>query len=971
MEQKKGARTVLLKSIKESVINMVTSRVFVLIIVFTCLSGILIYRLFSLQIVHGEEYLDGFKLKIRKERTIASTRGNIYDRNGELMAYNELAYSVTIEDVYESGRTKNEQLNGTISRLIDMIEENNDKIINDFDIVLDENNQYAFTVEGKTLLRFLADIYGKPKTEDLEYAERTATAEEVISYLAGTKKFAIGEYLDPNDRNSDFIVGSGYTKEKLLQMVTIRYAMSLNSYQKYIATTVAKDVSDETVAMIMENADVLDGVSVTEDTIRKYVDSVYYSHIIGYIGKISDDEYAQLSEEDEKYSLTDIVGKSGIEQYMETTLQGTKGTETVYVDNMGKVIETSDRKEPAAGNNVYLTIDMKLQKAVYNLLEQKIAGIMVSKIRNIKEFTLGENESASKLQIPIYDVYFALFNNGVIDTGNFQKDTAKDTEKTVYQTFLNKQASVVDTLHTELATNATTYNNLSLEYQVYELAIVSMLEDNGVIMTDEIDKEDSTYLAWKKDEVISLQEYLTYLISKGWIDITKLSLESQYSDSEEIYARLIDYIDENLIKDSYFNKRLYKYMLPVDQITGAQVCMLLFEQNIIDGTDEEKQAVQSGSKSAYSFMLEKIENLDITPAQLALDPCSGSCVITDVKTGELLALVSYPGYDNNRLANTVDADYFAGLNTDLSKPLYNYATQERTAPGSTFKMVSSVAGLATGVITPTTQIMDKGVYENISNHPRCWALNHGYTHGLINVSEALRDSCNYFFYDVGYRLATNNFSASYDDAAGISKIQEYASLLGLDETTGVEIEENDPQIADEYPVMAAIGQSNNNYATIQLGRYVSAIANDGNVYEYTLLNKVCDSDGNTLETFEPKVRNTVDVLDTTQWNAIHTGMRMVVENLSTFDDFPIEVAGKTGTAQQSPNRPNHALFVGYAPYSDPEISIATRIAFGYTSHNAAEYAKNVFSYYFDVQDAEELLNGQAENVGESSNSFND
>ena len=382
-------------------------------------------------------------------------------------------------------------------------------------------------------------------------------------------------------------------------------------------------------------------------------------------------------------------------------------------------------------------------------------------------------------------------------------------------------------------------------------------------------------------------------------------------------------------------------------------------------------SLESNAVSPVSFLKDKIKNIEITPAQLALDPCSGSCVITDVKTGELLALVSYPGYDNNRLANTVDADYFASLNTDLSKPLYNYATQERTAPGSTFKMVSSVAGLATGVITLTTQIMDKGVYENISNHPRCWALNHGYTHGLINVSEALRDSCNYFFYDVGYRLATNNFSTSYDDATGISKIQEYASLLGLDETTGVEIEENDPQIADEYPVMAAIGQSNNNYATIQLGRYVSAIANDGNVYEYTLLSKVCDSDGNTLETYEPKVRNTVDVLDTTQWNAIHTGMRMVVEKLSTFNDFPIEVAGKTGTAQQSPNRPNHALFVGYAPYSDPEISIATRIAFGYTSHNAAEYAKNVFSYYFGVQDAEELLNGQAENVGESSNSFND
>ena len=275
------------------------------------------------------------------------------------------------------------------------------------------------------------------------------------------------------------------------------------------------------------------------------------------------------------------------------------------------------------------------------------------------------------------------------------------------------------------------------------------------------------------------------------------------------------------------------------------------------------------------------------------------------------------------------------------------------------------------MITPSTQIQDKGVYENVSNHPRCWALNHGYTHGLINVSEALRDSCNYFFYEVGYRLSTNNYTSNYSDSSGIAKIREYAELLGLDETTGVEIEENDPKIADEFPVMAAIGQSNNNYTTVQLGRYVTAIANGGTVYQYTLLNKVCDSDGNLIEDFEPEIRNQVDVLDSTGWDAIHTGMRMVVENLSNFDDFPIEVAGKTGTAQQSPNRPNHALFVGYAPYNDPEISIATRIAFGYTSHNTAEYAKKVLAYYFGTEDADVLLNGQAENVGDSSNSFND
>jgi len=710
----------LLRSIKESVLNMITSRIFVLILVFFALFGVLVYRLFELQIVHGNEYLDNFKLTIRKERTIPGTRGNIYDMNGELLAYNELAYSVMIEDVYESGSGKNRRLNDTISTLIDMIEEGGDRIENDFDIVLDENNNYVFTVEGTQLLRFLADVYGQAYTDKLTYAQRTATAQDVINYLAGTKKFAVGEYMDPENTDSDFIVGSGYTKEKLLQIITIRYAMSLNGYQKYIATTVAKDVSEETVAMVMENSESLDGVSVTEDTVRKYVDSVYFSHLIGYIGKISNEEYEGLSAENEKYSLTDIVGKAGIEQYMETTLQGTKGTEVVYVDNLGKVIETSDRKEPSAGNDVYLTIDKDLQKAVYNLLEQKIAGILVSNIENIKQYVADENASASKIRIPIYDVYFALFNNNIIDTGHFTHENAKETERLVLAAFESKQDSVVANLRSELETTATPYDRLPLEYQVYQLAIVDMLEENDVIKISEIDKEDETYLAWKKDENISMREYLSYLISRGWIDITKLSLESQYSDSEEIYLKLIDYIAEHIVHDSYFNKRLYKYMLLDDQITGRQVCLLLFEQNIIDGTDEEKAALESGAKTAYSFMMDKIKNLDITPAQLALDPCSGSCVVTDTNTGEVRACVTYPGYDNNRLTNSIDSEYYNKIYNDLSQPMWNYATQQLSAPGSTFKMVSATTALEEGVVSAGEDIICRGTWDTIKPVAKCW-----------------------------------------------------------------------------------------------------------------------------------------------------------------------------------------------------------------------------------------------------------
>ncbi len=941
------------ENIKEFFRAITKSRLLVAGTVMVCLFSILLVRMFQLQILKGEEYQNNYTLKIVKERTLNSTRGRILDRNGEVLAYNELAYSVTIEDSgsYDSNDEKHASLNAEIAEIVSNLEKNGDAISNSFKITRNMDGTYEYNVSGTSLKRFLADVFGKTSYADLQYDKKLgfnqaeATAEQVIKYL----------------KTGRFYVSDEYSDEMAYKIIVVRYAMSENSFQKYISTTIATDVSEESVAYISENASQLQGVEVVADTIRKYDDPEYFASIIGYTGKISTEEYGSLSKESDNYTLNDVVGKAGIEQVMDETLQGQKGYEKLYVDYLGKEVKVIEREEPSAGNDVYLSIDKNLQIAAYDLLEQEIAGIVYSNIEN----------GGSEMKIPITDVYFALLNNNVIDLEAFAKEDATENEKEVYQIFASRQNAVIGSIEAEMrGASATAFGTLNDENQDYVTYIINMLKEKKILLNKLIDKSDSTYQAWQSG-TISMQEYLEYAISQNWIDITQFTIDEKYADSTEIYDALCDYIMDEISTDREFSKLIYKYLVNSGAISGKQLCLLLYDQGVLSYDAEEIASLQSGAVGAVGFLKEKIKNLEITPAQLALDPCSGSCVITDTKTGELLAMVSYPGYDNNRLANTVDAEYYAKLNTDLSKPLYNFATQEKTAPGSTFKMVSSVAGLATGVITANTQIMDNGIYENISNHPRCWALNHGYTHGLINVSEALRDSCNYFFYEVGYRLSTNNYTSSYDDPTGIAKIQEYAGLLGLNETTGVEIEENAPQIADQYPVMAAIGQSNNNYATVQLGRYVTAIANGGTVYKYTLLNRVCDSDGKVLETYEPEIRNQVDVLDSSQWDAIHYGMRMVVENLSNFDEFPIEVAGKTGTAQQSPNRPNHALFVGYAPYNDPEISIATRIAFGYTSHNAAEYAKNVFAYYFGTESTDELLNGQAANVGDSSNSFND
>jgi penicillin-binding protein 2 len=197
-------------------------------------------------------------------------------------------------------------------------------------------------------------------------------------------------------------------------------------------------------------------------------------------------------------------------------------------------------------------------------------------------------------------------------------------------------------------------------------------------------------------------------------------------------------------------------------------------------------------------------------------------------------------------------------------------------------------------------------------------------------------------------------------------------MYGLGEKTGIETVESTPEIADAYPITAAIGQSNHNYTTIALSRYVTAVANSGTVYNYTLLSKLTDTEGNVLETYSPTVKNEMtDIADST-WDAIHEGNRMVVENLDAFDDFgSIQVAGKTGTAQQVQNRPNHALFVGYAPYQNPQVSIATRIAYGYTSHNAADVSASILKYYFGLEKADDLLDGSAANVGNNANSFTD
>ena len=923
-----------------------------LIIVFCLTSTVLIGRLFYLQIVRGEEYLENYKLQIRRTSEIPATRGNIYDRNGELIAYNELAYSVTIQDTVPTNTgsdEKNEILNTILNKVLSIVEANGDSVIDSFGIILDSAGEYQFAETNETLrLRFVADVYGEAYTDDLDQDQRTQSAAEIMHYLC-SKRYGL------DDENND--------PSYILKMVNMRYAMGLNSYQQFLSTTLASDVSDETAAAIMENQDTLAGVDIEEESLRRYPDGEYFASIIGYIGPMSQEEYDQLDEDEKKkYSLSDIVGKTGIEQAFDSTLQGEKGESTFYVDNLGKVIDTVSSTEPKAGNDIYLTIDKNLQINAYNLLEEKIAGIVLSKLTNILEYDPSVTKDASEIIIPVSDAYHAFIANRVIDMDHFANEEAGTAEKAVYSVFEKRKETVLSDIMSQLQDpQADAYKDLSDEMQAYMSYICNdvLSASTGILLTDEIDTSDETYIAWRTDETISLNAYLNYAISQNWIDTSKLG-NSAYSSSEEIYQALLSYLEDYLDNDSNFDKLLYKYLIKSGSITGTQICAIVYEQGVLPMDEETYNGLIAGSVDSYEWLREKIRTLEITPGQLGLEPGSGGIVVTDPNTGDTLACVSYPGYDNNRLANTMDSSYYNQLNSGTSRPLYNRATQEKTAPGSTFKMVSATAGLEEGIINSNTTFYCDGQFSTVVPSPRCWVYPNG--HGSLNVVHAIENSCNVFFYNVGYELGIDS-EGNYDSNLGTDRLAKYAEMFGLGEKSGLEIDEAPPEISNEYSIQSAIGQGNNNYTVSQLNRYITAVANSGTVYDLTLIDKITDSNGSLLRDNEAEVVRTMDDISASTWDQLHEGMELMVSSHATFSGLDFTMAGKTGTAQQNELHPDHALFVGYAPADSPEIAVAVRIVNGYNSGYASEIGRDVSQIYFNPDLKDKLLTGEAADLG--------
>ena len=393
-----------------------------------------------------------------------------------------------------------------------------------------------------------------------------------------------------------------------------------------------------------------------------------------------------------------------------------------------------------------------------------------------------------------------------------------------------------------------------------------------------------------------------------------------------------------------------KYLRGKDGVTGTYT--------EIDGKTVELSEGQEPVPGNYVMLtidydiqatLEK--SLENTIKAIGGDCNAGGAVVLDVNTGDTLAIASYPTYD----MTTFDEEY-SKLVQNESNPMLNRAVSGLYSPGSTFKPLTAIAGIQSGVVTPKEHITCTGIYDYYKDYqPSCWIWSeYNSTHGAQDVTHAIENSCNVYFYELGRRL-------------GIDRLDEYAKKFGLGEYTGIELTEETAghMASPEYKkqavvnvtdsdwfggdtLQAAIGQSYSLFTPVQLANYCATIANGGTRYKVNLIDSIRSSvDGSVVEKFGSEVVEKID-MDPQTVDQIHNGMKKVVDEgsaRSIFEGYPIAVGGKTGTAQLGKGA-NNAVFIAFAPFDNPKIAVAVVLEHGVRGTNAGRVARDVFDQYF-------------------------
>lgn len=655
---------------------------------------IIIVKLFSLQIVNGEEYLEKSNSRLTRETVVKASRGNIFDCNGNILAGTKIKYSL---ELYKS-KIETEQLNNTILNAINVLEKNSDTYIDEFPITINPI-QYKFSDEEKTknwLERKKIDV--------------NSSAEQALNFYIEKYKL------------------TNYSLEDARKIIAVRYGIEENGYTAMRAYTISENISEESVLIFEEQNNSFPGMAIEKTPIRNYTYGKLASHVLGYVGKISSEEYNSL----EGYSISDYIGKTGIEYAFEGYLKGQDGIKQTDMSIDGTITGEYITEEAVSGDDVTLTIDANIQDVAEKSLKE-----LIEKIRN----------------------------------GGFG--------------------------------------------------------------------------------------------------------------------------------------RVY-------------------------------------------------------------DAKSGAVVALNVKTGEVIAMSSYPDFEPQLFIDGISTEKWDEYTKGERSALLNRTIQSAYAPGSVFKMATAIAGLESGAITNTETIYDSGVYYYGGSSWRCWTYtDYGVGHGSLNVAGAIKHSCNYFFYETAKRM-------------GIDNLVKYAKYFGLGSKTGIELageeagmlasKETSEELGQEWyggnALNAAIGQGDNSFTPLQIAKYIAMITNGGHDIDITLIKEITKADGTTIDKdkVEEYINNRLGIkkeekddiqISEETIKTVMEGMRSVTTDTggtaySVFKNFEIEVGGKTGSAEAGKNV--NAWFTGFAPYDDPEIAVVVFVENGGHGYYTATVAREIFESYFGTNE---------------------
>lgn len=932
----------LIKNIKDISLN----RLRIVFVLVAALFFICIVKIFQLQVMNNNENASNAQTMLNEEGyhyvtvNTVPVRGNIYDRDGNLLAYNEIQYNI---ELFNSADLKtNAERNAAIYDFILLLEEYGFEEEFEFPMILDEQGVLQYTVSDSALNRLLKNCYGLASANDLTEEQKNTTPQELFDYLC-----------HGNEITSMFGIDDTYTTEQALEIINYRYQLYINN-PSYAPIRIVSDISEEFRIVVMENQSIVPCVEISRTYKRVYNDAEYFAHIIGYVGKITEAELSE-HENDEVvcYIADSVVGKLGVEKSYDGYLQGTCGEQRITLNSMGQIVEKEMIKQPVDGLDLYLTVERDSQIAGYYILEKNIAAILMNAIVNSYSYgSMGED--ADDITIPIFEVYNALIANNIIDISSFEEGELTEAENAVYSSYLEYESMMYERLQGLITKgNSTKYNDLATDTKEFVDFIYDSCRGDWALINKNIDFDSEHFVNFTNGKS-SLADFLWGCVENGNVDTNSLNLDGGYYSSDEIYTALYDVILSNLKEDSDFAKLIYRTLIFDQEISGKNLCLVLFDQEILEQDKDSYDGLKYGTLSSYDFVIRKINNLEITPAMLALKPCSGSLVVTDPNNGDTIAMVSYPSYDNNMLTNQVNYDYYSKIYEDMSYPMLCRATQSKTNTGSTFKPLTAVIGLTEGIITTDSIIYDRIKFDKIVPSPSCWSSG---SHGSINVTDAIRDSCNYFFFDVAYSFS-KTANGNYSDSQGMELIKKYATMFGFGDVSGVEISESMPEISSSDAVRTAIGYGHS-FAPIQIAKYATTITNGGTCYNLTLIDTVKSDDGSVVYEQQPSIYNSLSQVEQESWDAIHLGMKKVVSSglSATFKNVGVEVAGKTGTAQVSLNQPNNALFISYAPFENPELTVTVVLPNGYKSANAAKVASEYYDFYFNNTNYENLLSG--------------